>query len=108
MRLLAVAEGVWPVNNMASLPPCPCGAGDGCPPGPGIPGGQPHVRRGKCVVQEADAAALVADVLLALGLRGHDVKVTHANGPRLVRLGALMLAEFGVGTAAESTEEGNG
>jgi hypothetical protein len=55
------------------------------------------------VVQEADAAALVADVLLALGLRGHDVKVTPVNGPRLVRLGALMLAEFGVGTKEEDT-----
>jgi hypothetical protein len=60
------------------------------------------------MVAEADAAALVADVMMALGLRGHDVRVTHVNGPRLVRLGALMLAEFGVGTGAESTEEDHG
>ena len=58
------------------------------------------------MVREENAAALVTDMLLALGLRGHDVKVTHENGPRLVRLGALMLAEFGVGTG--SAEESDG
>jgi len=64
--------------------------------------------RGDCMVEEADAAALVTDVLMALGLRGHDVKVTHVNGPRLLRLGALMLAEFGVGTSTESAEVTDG
>jgi hypothetical protein len=58
------------------------------------------------MVREADAAALVADVMVALGLRGHDVRVTHANGPRLVRLGALMLAEFGVGTEVKEENDG--
>jgi hypothetical protein len=56
------------------------------------------------MVLEADAAALVVDVAVALALRGHPARITHENGPRLVRLGALMLAEFGVGTA-ESAEE---
>lgn len=50
------------------------------------------------MVREADAAALVADMLVALGLRGHDVRVTSVNGPRLVRLAGLMLDGFGVGT----------
>jgi hypothetical protein len=49
------------------------------------------------MVREADAAALVADVLILLGQRGHQVAITRANGPRLVRLGALMLAELGLG-----------
>lgn len=57
-------------------------------------------------MREADAAALVADVMMVLGLRGHDVKVTHANGPMLVRLGALMLAEFGVGTEQDGDRDG--
>jgi carbamate kinase len=60
------------------------------------------------MVEEADAAALVADVLLALARRGHDVRVTHVNGPRLVRLGALMLAEFSAGAGRETTEENDG
>lgn len=50
------------------------------------------------MVCEADAAALVADAAVALALRGHRPRVTHENGPRLVRLGALMLAEFGIDT----------
>jgi hypothetical protein len=58
------------------------------------------------MVREDDAAALVADMLIMLGLRGHDVRVTHANGPRLVRLGALMLAEFGVGTEVKEEDHG--
>lgn len=52
----------------------------------------------------ADPAVVVTELMLALGLRGHDVAITHANGPRLFRLGGLMLAEFGladyVGAAA--------
>ena len=48
------------------------------------------------MVRESDAAALVTEVMMVLGRRGHDVAITHANGPRLMRLGALMLAEFGL------------
>lgn len=58
------------------------------------------------MVQEADAAAFVADAAQSLALRGYDPRVTHENGPRLVRLGALMLAEFGVGR--ETTEDSDG
>lgn len=58
------------------------------------------LRKGVVLVREADAAALVTDVMLLLGQRGHQVAITAANGPRLVRLGALMLAEFGVGQQA--------
>lgn len=54
------------------------------------------------MVREADAAALVADVVVALALRGHAPRVTHENGPRLVRLAALMLAEFSIGGERES------
>lgn len=53
------------------------------------------------MVREADAAALVTDVFMLLGQRGHPVAITAVNGPRLVRLGALMLAEFGVGERAD-------
>ena len=49
------------------------------------------------MVREADAVTLVTDIRLLLAARGHDVPVTAVNAPRLVRLGALMLAEFGVG-----------
>jgi hypothetical protein len=54
---------------------------------------------------EADAAALVADAAVSLALRGHSPRVTHENGPRLVRLGALMLAEFGVGCGRETEDD---
>jgi hypothetical protein len=57
------------------------------------------------VVLEADAAALVADAAQALALRGHAPVITAGNGPRLVRLGALMLDAFGVGTGRENEEE---
>jgi hypothetical protein len=57
------------------------------------------------MVSEADAAALVADAAVSLALRGHAPRVTAENGPRLVRLGALMLAEFGV---AGDPEDGDG
>ena len=56
---------------------------------------------------EADAYALVADAAQSLALRGHSPRITAANGPRLVRLGALMLYEFGVAGDPE-TEEDNG
>ena len=60
------------------------------------------------MVREADATALVADAAQALAARGHEPVITTANSVRLVRLGALMLAEFGVGTGAGSTEESDG
>ena len=58
------------------------------------------------MVREADAAALVADVALALAARGHDPVVTVGNSVRLVRLAVLMADAFGVGT--ETTEESDG
>jgi len=59
------------------------------------------------LVREADAAALVADAAMALARRGHAPVVTHANGPALVRLAALMLDGFGIG-GRETTEENDG
>ena len=60
--------------------------------------------RGCCLVREEDAAALVADAVVALGQRGKRPVVTAENGPRLVRLGALMLAEFGVADREEDDD----
>jgi hypothetical protein len=60
------------------------------------------------MVREADAAALVADAAQALARRGYDPVITDANSVRLVRLGALMLAEFGVAAGPENTEDDNG
>jgi hypothetical protein len=57
------------------------------------------------MVSEDAAAALVVREAMALALRGYMPRVTHENGPRLVRLGALMLAEFGVAGDPENTEE---
>lgn len=58
------------------------------------------------MVREQDAVALVADAAQALAARGHDPVISDANGVRLVRLGALMLAEFGIGR--DTTEENDG
>ena len=58
------------------------------------------------MVLEADAYALVTDVAAALALRGHSPVITAANGPRLVRLGALMIDAFC--TARETAEENDG
>lgn len=60
------------------------------------------------MVREEDAAALVVTVAQALAVRGHNPQITGANGVRLVRLGALMLAEFGIGTGRETAEENDG
>ena len=60
------------------------------------------------MVCEADAYALVADAAQALALRGHAPRITAVNGPRLVRLGALMLYEFGVAGDPENPEENDG
>ena len=56
------------------------------------------------MVREADAVALVGDVAQALARRGHDPVITAANSVRLVRLGALMLDGFGIGTGPEAEE----
>ena len=58
------------------------------------------------MVEQADAVALAVDVVVAAGLRGHQVAVTAVNGPRLVRLAALMLAELAAGR--ENAEESDG
>ncbi len=58
------------------------------------------------MVREADAFALVTDALAALAVRGHPARITAENGPRLVRLGALMIDAFCPG-ARETTEEGD-
>jgi hypothetical protein len=60
------------------------------------------------MVAEADAAALVADAAQALAARGHSPVIDAANSVRLVRLGALMLDGFGIGTGRETTEENDG
>jgi hypothetical protein len=59
------------------------------------------------MVREEDAVVLVADAAQALARRGHSPVISEANSVRLVRLGALMLDGFGIGTARE-TEEGDG
>ena len=56
------------------------------------------------MVREADAMALVADAALALAARGHEPVITDAGSVRLVRLGALMLAEFGIGGETEEND----
>ncbi len=61
--------------------------------------------QGGTLVREADAAALVADAAMALARRGHAPVVTHANGPALVRLAALMLDGFGIGTTDGPQED---
>ena len=48
------------------------------------------------MVREEDAAALVVYAAEKLALQGHQPRITHENGPRLVRLAEQMIAEFGV------------
>jgi O-methyltransferase involved in polyketide biosynthesis len=60
------------------------------------------------MVREADATALVADAAQALARRGYDPVITDANSVRLIRLGALMLAEFGCGRDPDNTEADDG
>ena len=59
------------------------------------------------MVREDAAAALVVYAAQALALQGHKPVITHENGPRLVRLGEQMLAEFGIVTARDTTEDGD-
>ena len=46
------------------------------------------------MVKEEDAAALAADVKMLLYVRGHDVALSPEGDVRLLRLAALMRAEF--------------
>ena len=85
------------IMSTAVRPPIHCPAVVPCCPGP-VPAG---VR----VVREEDALSLVADSALALAARGHAPVITDANSVRLVRLGALMLAEFGVGGREEDDDD---
>ena len=57
------------------------------------------------MVAEADAAALVVWAAEWLALRGHQPVITHENGPRLVRLGALMIDAFGIGRETEEDDD---
>ncbi len=57
------------------------------------------------MVREEDAAALVVYAAEKLALAGHQPRITHENGPRLVRLGALMLDAFGVGRETEEDDD---
>lgn len=52
-------------------------------------------------MEEADAAALAADVLMMMHVRGHDVTLTPAAEVRLLRLCGLIRAEFSTGTKEE-------
>jgi hypothetical protein len=58
------------------------------------------------MVSEDAACALVADAAQALARRGYDPVISEANSVLLVRLGALMLAGFGIGQ--ETTEVTDG
>ena len=54
------------------------------------------------MVKEEDAAALAADVKMLLYVRGHDVTLTPEGDVRLLRLAALMRAEFAAGAKEDS------
>jgi hypothetical protein len=56
------------------------------------------------MVREEDAAALVVRMAVALKLDGYDPVITAENSVRLGWHAALMLAEFGIGTARETEE----
>jgi hypothetical protein len=47
------------------------------------------------MVREADAVLLASDVAQMLARRGHDVTIPR-DGVRVIRLCALVLAEFGI------------
>ena len=57
------------------------------------------------MVLEDDAAALVVWAAEKLALAGHQPRITHENGPRLVRYAALMLDAFGIGTGREPEDD---
>jgi hypothetical protein len=57
------------------------------------------------LISQEDAAALVpVAAAQALAVHGYEPVITHENGPRLVRLGELMLAEFGIGGETEEND----
>ena len=56
------------------------------------------------MVKEEDAAALAADVKMLLYVRGHDVALSPEGDVRLLRLAALMRAEF-TATAKEENDD---
>ena len=62
-------------------------------------------REGACLVSEDAAIALVADAAQALARRGYDPVIGRGREVRLVRLGALMLAEFGVAAGPEPEDD---
>ena len=59
------------------------------------------------MVLEADACALVADVMMLRAARGHDVTVAPGNTVWLVRGAVVMLGAFGPG-GRETAEENDG
>jgi len=72
-----------------------------------VPVAAARLGEGVALISQEDAAALVVvDVAQALAVRGYEPVITHENGPRLVRLGEQMLAEFGIG--GETAEDGDG
>jgi hypothetical protein len=56
------------------------------------------------MVSEDAAIALVADAAQALARRGYDPVIGRGREVRLVRLGALMLYEFGVAGDPEADD----
>jgi hypothetical protein len=56
------------------------------------------------LVREEDAAALVVWAAEKLALQGRNPRITQENGPRLVRLGALMIDAFGIGREPEEDD----
>jgi hypothetical protein len=55
------------------------------------------------MVREADAVVLASDVAQLLAKRGHDVAIPK-DGVRVVRLCALVLAEFTAEPAAKAVQ----
>jgi len=65
----------------------------------GVPG------QGVCVVSEEVVAKTVVRWATQLQLDGYNPVITAENSVRLVRLGALMLAEFGVAADPEPEDD---
>jgi hypothetical protein len=71
-----------------------------------VPVAAARLGEGVALISQEDAAKVVVDVAQALAVRGYEPVITHENGPRLVRLGEQMLAEFGI--VGETAEENDG
>jgi len=56
------------------------------------------------VVRECNPETFVVIVQQALAVRGYEPRITHENGPQLVRLSRQMLAEFGIGGETEEND----